>query len=228
MVRMRDAKSKDARFEFRLHPDLKARVKERPDISGAEAARHGLEIAAYGEEYASVERLNERDMEVVGIYESAFEPLITRYEQAAPELGERLRDALYSAAHEVTRDCYDRAQWAEAEVVERESDPGAVSPGASLSFEDALENLLNDRYSEEKWALPLTDVVLDEGPESEWVQENADRCGMQVEAFWDDVKAEVERRFDFDVDEHRAVNAAADRSPVSEFQSVATDGGEPR
>ena len=175
---MRDAGSKkDARFEFRLSSELNERVEARPDITRADAGRLGFEIAASGEEFASVKRMNERDFELLAGVESEYRAIEAELSNALPDLADRLREARLSVAHEVTRDCYERVQWAESEAGARATDPEAASPGYEKSPVEAVESLLNPDGT-------LAHRMRTEGAENPAVETQAEKCGMTPDEFW--------------------------------------------
>lgn len=214
---MRDG-SKDTQVNFRCEPELRERAKTHPDLSQSEVWRTGARVVLDGEAIADANHVNERVFDVVGIYESALLSIEEKYDDVAPSIAEELREARLSAAHEVTRDCYERVQWAESETVERESDPQASSPGFDISPVEAAESMVDSSGT-------VADAMLTEGPENLAVQTQAEKCGMEPIEFFefmiqelDDDQLELSDRFGTRYDERESV--------VS--QPVATDGGKPR
>lgn len=239
---MRDS-GKDVQVNIREEREFRGRAKEHPDLDQSEVYRTGARVVMDGKEFAEAEHVNDRVFEAFQAVESEYRAIEAELSNATPELAERLREARLSAAHEVTRACYERVQEAEAEVAQRESDPDATSPGCEKSPLEAAESAI-----ERDGTFPKG--YISEGPENSGMQKHAKECGMDPKTFsvflveefadvpirmegpftrpvgeWMETKVEAaaERgeEFWYDGDEYGVSSEEADAS-----QPLATDGGD--
>lgn len=172
------------RSNVHLPADEKEAVRERPDMSIAEACRRGLAIAAKGEEVAETEAINERVFEVLALVEAEYEEIESDLSIAAPELAERLQETRISVIHEATKDCYERKKSAELEVDARESDTTTASPGYELSPAEAAESLIDDRGM-------LSPKFFEDGTENLAIRHHAEKCGMNPDDFFEYLAEEL-------------------------------------
>lgn len=165
------------RSNVHLPVDAKKEVKRREGVTLAEACRLGVRITARGEAVVSAETQNDVARQCLATVRteladlretcSAFEPLvedIDRIEQ--------------SVTHAIARSNHQRRQQVTKTVEETREDPRAVNPGAEVPQKDAAQRLLNDSGE-------MPTRMLKEGPSNPAVRNQADRCGMDADEFFE-------------------------------------------
>ncbi|QGA83709.1 hypothetical protein LC1Hm_2676 [Halomicrobium sp. LC1Hm] len=203
------------------------RAKENTGFGGvSRGCREKVRQLAVGEPVAEAEAKNQLTSEQWEETESGIQDVLASLSDDASAGGavsmENVREQFGAFCREredaIEKANAERIQRASSEVAERESDPESVSVGADKAPVGAAESLITEDGT-------VPDAYLKEGPENLVVQERAEECGMEPEAFFEFVIDELD---DSSLQVERRGTRYDKQGTDASRRSAATDGGEPR
>ena len=203
------------------------RAKENTEFGGvSKGVREKIRKIGVGEPVTEAEAKNQLTSEQWEETESGIQDVLASLSDNASRGGAVSMDSVREQFGAFCREREDaiekanaeRIQRASSEVAERESDPESVSVGADKAPVEAAESLIKEDGT-------VPDAYLKEGPENLVVQERAEECGMEPEAFFEFVIDEL----DDSLLQVEGWGTRYDRQGTdTSRQSAATDGGESR